>query len=241
MEITVLQWNVWYKENIERVLDTLKANPADLICLQELTRGYIEQTRENTWEFIAHELNLNYKAQEFPIVVDEDQWAQANVIFTKFDIKNTKSIWLHEPRKPDVPHDQYRGYLEVKLDTPKKNLTVATSHMSFQTRLAEDPELEKLTALLKNRNKNYILAADINATPDSPRIAGIEHYLRHAGPAYTMNTWPTKPVNYGNFAASTPVRRVDYIFTSNDLKVSSAEILKTEVSDHLPILAKIIL
>lgn len=37
MKLSVLQWNVWYKEDIRNIAKFLREHPADVICLQELT------------------------------------------------------------------------------------------------------------------------------------------------------------------------------------------------------------
>lgn len=37
MRLTLLQWNIWYKEDIRNIAVFLREHPADVICLQELT------------------------------------------------------------------------------------------------------------------------------------------------------------------------------------------------------------
>jgi endonuclease/exonuclease/phosphatase family metal-dependent hydrolase len=241
MHTTVLQWNVWYKENIERVLKALQTYSADIVCLQELTRGYVDQTHENTWEYIAHELGYYYCVQQIPIITEDTQWAQANAIFSRFPIADHMQLWLHEPQNPEEPGDQYRGYLQATLTIGKAELTVATTHMSFAFDDKNDSELDTLLAIIGTDRSNYILTGDFNATPTSRRVVQITDILHHVGPAFNQNTWTTKPFHHPEFEATGLEWRLDYIFGSPDISAANAHIAKTDVSDHLPVLATIAL
>jgi endonuclease/exonuclease/phosphatase family metal-dependent hydrolase len=239
MHLTVLQWNVWYQEKIERVLTQLQSYSADIICLQELTRGYVEQSHENTWEYLAHELGFFYCAQEIPIITADTQWSQANAILSRFPIEASERVWLHEPTDPQDMHDQFRGYLEATIAIGDSMLTVATTHMSFNTGPDRDPELDTLLGLLHKQPRNYVLTGDLNALPESRRVTELAKLLQHAGPSYEQKTWTTKSFRHETFQAETLDWRFDYIFTSSDVPVVSAYIPKTDVSDHLPVLATI--
>ena len=236
MEVSVMQWNVWFKQDIDEVVDFLKANPADIICLQELTRGYVEQTRENTWEFIAHAIGYEVHVQEIPIITPDAQWSQANAIFSKFPILSKVAGWIHEPEDPESLTDQYRGYLEIDVDTGSGPLTIATTHMSFRPHGEPegDLELQQLLTHTKDR-EHYVMTGDLNVTPEHYRIAELLKHLRNAGPDFTEYTWPTKPFEHdGIILGGTPDRRLDYILASKDVKVKGSGLLQTDISDHLP-------
>ena len=70
MQITVLQWNIWYKEPIENILKVLKEIDADIVCLQELSINNTEQSIADTVQYIADGLGFNVASCEIPI---EDQ------------------------------------------------------------------------------------------------------------------------------------------------------------------------
>lgn len=237
MQITVMQWNVWYRQNIEHVLAVLQEHNADVICLQELTRGYLEQSQENTWEYLAHELGYFFQVQEIPIITPDAQWSQANAIFSRYPITSTVPHWIHEPAEADDPDDQYRGYLEVAININGTDCTVATSHMSFSENHGDDPELQNLLSILRQKHKRFVFTGDLNAVPGTQRVTEIAKLLQHAGPAYDQGTWTTKPYTYNGVDISTLDWRYDYIFTTPDIKATDARILTTEVSDHLPVLA----
>lgn len=239
MRVKIVQWNIWFKENIERVADVLRTLDADIICLQELTQGYIDQTHENTWEYLKHQLGYACHVQEIPIITEEAQWLQANAIFSRYPIEHRRSRWLHTPHDDDDPHDQYRGYLETTLIIGDSRLTVGTTHMSFGTDRDDDPELQKLLSHVVTIPEHYVLTGDLNATPDSRRVQALLGPLRNAGPSLEASTWTTKPFHMPGFSATTLSWRYDYIFTTPDVRVLDAGTHDTDVSDHLPVVAVI--
>lgn len=40
MNITILQWNIWYKEKVEHIVEFLKTQDADIICRSRLHLRY---------------------------------------------------------------------------------------------------------------------------------------------------------------------------------------------------------
>lgn len=242
MRYTVLQWNVWFKENIENVLGFLRAHPADVLCLQELTRGYAQQTQENTWEYLAHNLGYQCAAQEIPIITPEAQWSQANAILSRFPLTKKTALWINEPENDQGYDDQYRGYLEVEIEVAGQAVTIGTTHLSYTDRFhmtdRKRQEIERLIEAVSGKQHTYVLAGDLNAGPDSLTIQRLREHLRHTGPDFAQNTWTTKYFSYEGFEASTLDWRLDYVFASHDLKVRSAKTIPTDVSDHLPILVE---
>jgi len=100
-------------------------------------------------------------------------------------------------------------------------------------------ETDALVETIKNNKKNFILAGDFNAQPDSEVIKRIEKYVENLGPGYEQNTWTTKPFSYNGFEANELDYRLDYVFGSQDISVISAQTLATDVSDHLPVMVEI--
>lgn len=44
-KLSILQWNVWYLEDIKNTAQFLSENKADVICLQELAPSMAEAVR----------------------------------------------------------------------------------------------------------------------------------------------------------------------------------------------------
>lgn len=101
---------------------------------------------------------------------------------------------------------------------------------------------EKIMAGLPSGDANYIFAGDLNATPYS-RAATLlrrEGGLRNAGPALAQKTWTTKPFTIGPWSYEALDWRLDYVLYKAGLRPVRAEILQTDLSDHLPILVEFV-
>ncbi|MEN9390267.1 MAG: hypothetical protein RLZZ283_367 [Candidatus Parcubacteria bacterium] len=252
----LLQWNIWYKENIKNVLELIREINPDIITLQELTINSWRQAIVNqncnethdTAKYIADELGFNYYFKEGQAEkVDGVEQILGNAIFSRYPIVKQNFSYIQEPLDTSLPILDYslegRVYLEVTLDVEGKELTVGTTHMSYTHRFlptpAKDAETNKLLEILKEKKSNYIFAADFNSLPDSRVITETQRILKNAGPALTENTWTTKPFSYNGFDANTLDWRLDYCFATPDVLVTSAKVIETDYSDHLPILIEI--
>ncbi len=244
MEITVLQWNIWYAEDIHNITQFLLEHPADIICVQELAINHPNQPVVDTPKYLAEKLGYNYHYKHLPLnTTDGTPIMWADGIFTKFPITNKRFVWINQPKGKGGYDDEYRAYVEITVEIGGKELTVATTHMSYTDGFYETAnkkrEANRLAEIIKDRRRNYIFAGDLNVTPDSYTIEQINKHLEHAGPDFQQKTWTTKPFSYRGFEETDLNWRLDYIFATKDVKVLSAKILQTDYSDHLPIFAKL--
>lgn len=240
MQLTYLQWNVWYLEDTHNIASYLKENPADIISLQELTINHEGQTEHNTPEYIAKQLGYNFCIGGEDFTEDGEKRWFGNAVFSKYPIKSHRQSWINEPIGTGGFDDEYRTYLEAILDVDGTELVVATTHMSytheFHVTERKQKETDKLIEELKTVNgKKLIFSGDLNATPGSYTIDQIGSLLKSAGPEPDQKTWTTKPFSYQGFEETELNWRLDYVFTSGHIQVVSSEVEPTEFSDHLPI------
>jgi endonuclease/exonuclease/phosphatase family metal-dependent hydrolase len=240
MILKVLQWNVWYKENPERIADEiLKINP-DVICAQELMTN--NSGSVDTAKSIAGKIGYDY------VYVEGDTWdnrgdkeSQGNAIFTKLPILSKEIVYVtskkHNPQNATV---EGRVYFELGLKFNSKNITIGTTHLSYSDRFKETElrlkEYQNLKDVLIKKENNFIFCADLNSGADGKISKDINTYLKNSGPSLNVPTWTTKPFDYHGFTEDKLRWRLDYVFASADLKVVSSEVVDTKYSDHLPIL-----
>jgi endonuclease/exonuclease/phosphatase family metal-dependent hydrolase len=170
------------------------------------------------------------------------QW---NVLYQE---KSENIIKFLKHTKPDIFCGQeltVNGPANTEADILINNelITIGTAHLLYtpffkitQQRL---DEAEKLFEVIQNRHERFILAGDLNATPDSSIIKSLEKMFIHADPNTDRPTWTTKPFSYQGFEANSRDWRLDYIFCTEDINVVTNKILETNYSDHLPILTEI--
>jgi endonuclease/exonuclease/phosphatase family metal-dependent hydrolase len=244
MKLKFLQWNIWYKEDVDRIVEEIKRFQADVITAQE----FIQHSAINldTAKYIADKLGFNY----FYHTADtwsgrEEKEAQGNAVFSRFPIKKTEHTYISPPRhNPVNALEEGRIYVETTLDINGKSLVVGTTHLSFTPHFEiTEPrkiEADNLIKVIKNKKSNYIFGADLNAGPDSYVIKEFEKYLQNVGPNYDEKTFANQPFDYyGMYQVEGIEWRLDYVFASDDIKVIKAEVMQTKYSDHLPILAEI--
>lgn len=241
MKISILQWNVWYQEDIKNIVEFLKENIADIICLQELTINFDKQNFIHTPEYLAKELGYNLYYQD--ITFADKDFKLANAIFSKYPIADAKTVWINQEQGSGNYDDENRAYVESKIQIENRQLTVGTVHMSYTHRFEPSErklaETTNLVEAISANSENFILTGDFNAAPNSTVIQALEKNLKNCGPDYRINTWTTKPFNYNGFEVTNLEWRLDYIFSSGDIKTVSSKVLNTKFSDHLPVLAEI--
>ena len=195
--------------------------------LQEVDRG-VERTQRRdlpaelaklTGLHVAFENNHAYQGGEY-----------GNALLSRFPIKRVKNTHFKMLR----PGEQ-RGVLQVVLDVHGRELLCLNTHIDYRPDDAERlMNVEELKAILAAAGAMpVILVGDFNATPDSRTI----RHLR----ALLADTWEL--VGQGNgfsIPVKQPAKRIDYIWiTPAALTPLRMEVLRTEASDHLPLLAEL--
>ena len=230
----ILQWNIWYKENIINIAEELIRIDADVVCIQELSFIGDDRTSANV---------LN---QVYPYIYYEiadtflDGRSQCNAILSKYPFIKKNKSYVQEPGMDKNDYSKEgRIYLEASINCSDKVYNIGTTHLSYTHKFEEtelkDKEVNRLIDIIKNKT-NYVFTGDLNTISTSKYINKIsEYYINHD----TTNTWTTKPFSYNGFEVNELDYKLDYVFTSNDIIVKSIEVIDTEYSDHLPILCEI--
>jgi endonuclease/exonuclease/phosphatase family metal-dependent hydrolase len=243
MIVTILQWNVWYQEDVRNLAALLLEFKPDIFCLQELTHDFKELVPDVP-RFLADHMGYDYCDKVVPIqATDGTTVSFAIGIFSRFKLLHYKAVWTSEPQQGGGYGDEYRGYIEATLQSGKRQLTVGTTHMAYTHAFKETPtkrqETDRLVGELQCHQSGFVFTGDLNATPGSYTIAEISKHLRHVGPDFAEKTWTTKPFAYNGFEETERNWRLDYVFATPDVKVIKSEIIDTDFSDHLPILITI--
>lgn len=235
MKVSVLTWNVWYKEKAENIDELLKQENADIICLQELTQNATHSTQKDVPSFISKALGYNY----YHVVANA--WGNetlGNGIFSKFPLVERNHIYVAE-RNDDSDDFSKEGrvYVEAQVNLGEQFLTVGTTHLSYTHKFEEtNQKLREVGNFINQlKNERYIVCGDFNVIPESKTIRDISQKLQHVSPPFNQKTWTTKPFSYNGFEEKELNWRLDYIFASQDFKILSTSIVDTDYSDHLPV------
>lgn len=247
MKLKVLQWNIWRKEDPRKIVNEVSRINPDIFCVQELYQNTNTgtDTASEIFNLLHRKYNFFYK-EAATWDNRPDVTSQGNAIFTKFPIRKSNFTFIraftHNPKKATK---EGRVYIEVEIKIGSGIVTVGTVHLPYSYKLrntkVRKDEADRLCSVLKNKTKNFVFCGDLNSTPRSYTVLDIlkNTDLAHAGPDFDFKTWPTKPFNYHGFKVDNLTYRVDYVFVSKDVATVNSEIVKTEFSDHLPILTEI--
>lgn len=231
----LLQWNIWNNEKVENIAKELKRFDADVACLQEVC---ITQNDFST----INKLNQVYPFVYFAVAEHfTNGRIQGNAILSKYKLHSKQRSFV---RKRSGKLNNYAGegriFISAKIKIDNKTICIGTTHLSFTPNLQEtaekDLEIKKLLKILKRHRKHFIFAGDLNAGESSKYVKQIEKLLTRCD---TSNTWTTKPFSYQGFVENELNWKIDHVFTSSDLVVKNAKVMKTKFSDHLPIMAEI--
>jgi len=209
---------------MEDIAQVIEESEPDIVALQEVSRGWVINGRLDMLSWLSERLDMPYV---FGPTADPF-WG--NAILSRYPIVEHAHYDL-PPR--DLP--VLRGFTVVLVDLGNGDrLQVIATHFHHV-------EGDTGIRLLQSRaivnfwggDGRTVLVGDLNAHPHAPEIeilrqAGLVDVVARIEPP-PVYTWPSVNAH----------RRLDYIWVSQDLKVTGIRVPLSNASDHLPVVAEI--
>jgi endonuclease/exonuclease/phosphatase family metal-dependent hydrolase len=204
----------------------------DIVALQELDVGRTRTGGVDQAHAIARELEMDYHFHP-SLRVAEEQYG--NAILSRYPMRLTHAGEL--PTLPIGLIPEPRGALWVTVDAGGQPVQIINTHFGL-TRRERALQAEALMGPEWLGHPNclhpVIVCGDLNDQPFSLPCRRIRGLLCDAQLAVNnhrpLSTW------LGRY----PLRRIDYVFVSRQIKVQSVKVPRTELiraaSDHLPLL-----
>jgi endonuclease/exonuclease/phosphatase family metal-dependent hydrolase len=249
--------------DVARIADAVAE--ADIICLQEVTRGWALNDHADHTAEIGRRLNRYYRFHG-PMEADASTVAAdgtitsrrrsfGNAIVSRWPILWSRGVMLPKTRLTDDRFDLQRGYIEAVIAAPTGALRVYCTHLSHVGALQRLPQIDELLDAVAR-------AGTVGATWDG--TAPATFLFREPSPdvpaqaivAGDMNFTPTHPeyprviasglADAWHAAGNTEEEvesfpregRIDHVFVTPDLakKVTGARIgYGIPASDHWPV------
>jgi len=231
--LRVLCYNIHHGEgldgriDLERIARLITDQRADLVALQEVERG---TTRTGGRDLAAELGRLTGLTPHFVKNIPYQGGEYGIAVLTRFPIRRTAHTLLKK-----FGDGEQRGVQHVVVEVHGRELLFLNTHLDHRRDPAErDHSVEEIRRMVVAAGTTpVILCGDFNATPESTAIRRMREFMTDtwsvvgAGPGHTV------PVRK-------PTRRIDYIWVSSPTVVPlKMEVLPSEASDHLPMVAEI--
>jgi len=204
---------------------TIRQADADIVGLNEIRgKGEREDYAAQT-EILSARSGMPY-SYFAPAILVRGNNPYGNALLSKHEILHAEKIMIPDPpTRVEGHHYETRCILKARLAC---GLTVAVVHVG----LNRDEQASAVCALMEQiEDERFVLMGDFNMTPDDPLLAPIKDRLVDTA---TLSNDPLL-----SFPSDKPTCKIDYIFTSRDLRVRSVCVPEWVVSDHRPVIVEI--
>ena len=225
MQLKIVSWNIWGGRKLPEIIQCLsEANP-DIIGLQEVLQD--EGGANNSAKAIADALGYTYIYETTTLLIPsishllekhgiDKNMEWGNAIVSRYPISDRNVHVLSGDRK--------RTALEGTVTVEGKSLHIFSTHLVYAPAQPSEIQAAQAQNLLKVVPKESgLVMGDFNATPDSKIIEDM---------ASAMVNTEGDPAKY-----TADGKKIDYIFSTADIKTLSSGTLDSQASDHLPVYA----
>ncbi|MBM7553197.1 endonuclease/exonuclease/phosphatase family protein [Thalassobacillus pellis] len=237
VNIKVMSYNIHHavgedgELNLDRIAEVIKNTDSDIIGLQEVDNHWSSRSdfqdqakllAERLDMFYIYAANLNYESSEEG--VPNRQYGTA--ILSEYPFLDGFNHLL-----PKIGDTEQRGLFEAVINVKGTQLHLYNTHLAL-TPEERKIQIREIVDIAGGAQGPQIIMGDLNALPSSEAMKPLYSHYSDAfeghEDAYT-------------YSATNPTKRINYIFTSNDLETKQAQVINTLASDHLPITTEITL
>lgn len=213
------------KIDFERIAEVIKDSGAEFVGLNEIRGKGITPEYEEQTEILSRLTGMKHSYFARAIFVGGTE-PYGNALLSRYPIVSAEVIPVPDPPvKQNGKYYESRCLLKAKLEC---GLTVMVIHFG----LNPDEQENAVRTVLENlEEERCVLMGDFNVTPDDPVLAPIRERMRDTAELFTEEKL--------SYPSDGPKIKIDYIFTSRDVKVMAADIPAVVASDHRPYTAEI--
>ncbi len=231
--LRVMSYNIHHGEGLDGKLDLdriariITDARADIVGLQEVDRG-VERTQKR--DLPAELAKLTGMSVHFEKNIAHQGGEYGNAVLTRFPIKRATNTHLKS-----LASGEQRGVQQLVLDVQGREILFMNTHLDARRDPAErehsSTELRAIVAAASAMP--VILVGDFNAAPTAPSIAAVRAFLTDSWTVLSKEPGFTIPVKK-------PSKRIDYVWiTPATITPVKMDVLHSEASDHLPIIAEL--
>ncbi len=211
------------KLDLEALARAIEGSAADVVGLQEVSRGWLVSGRTDMLEWLSRRLGMTYyfgpTAGPF--------WG--NAVLSRYPIVSATNNDLPSEGLPIE-----RGFISAIIEVGGQHIQVIDVHL-HHVEADSSIRVDQTMALLDyyRLTPRTIIIGDFNAEPTSPEIS----LMKTFGLKDALASIEPPPAD--TFRADSPYQRIDYIWVSFDLVYSEVSLLTGTASDHFGVIATI--
>lgn len=210
---------------LDRVAAELSAWRPDVVLLQEVDNGRTRSRLVAQAKVLGNRLGLAW--------VDGPNRTfrgglTGNAILSRFPVLAADNHSL-PGRRGLIP----RGLLQATLEIAGREVEVYSAHLDHASSDARRAQAQAVARILGRSSRPVILGGDLNAVPGTPPVRS----LTGAG---LVDAWSAVGRGAGHTVpAYSPRRRIDYVLADATFVPVGARVLRSSVSDHRAVLARL--
>jgi endonuclease/exonuclease/phosphatase family metal-dependent hydrolase len=269
-ELTVLSWNIWSTKSVpDDLWETYRKD--EILSLLKFVEPDIFGLQEATWYQISTFLSDTHLSQRYSFCgqgrIDGNTSGEFAPIFfslTKFMLLNCSTFWLSSTQQAgsigwDAKYSRICSWAKLQSKLTSEEFWVFNchyDHIGEQARRESSKlllqKISQMTAF-ESQPPKIIVTMDLNANDSTEEY----RILEQGNQSYSFRLYDAMKVSkeppYGSFFTFTgfegqdvPLKRIDFIWTSNSLDVKKYGVLSIEwetnriPTDHRPLIVKII-
>jgi endonuclease/exonuclease/phosphatase family metal-dependent hydrolase len=224
--------------DLKRIADVINATGADIIGLQEVDHHFSERSDfVDQAKWLADDLGMHYvygaNLDYEPLQKGEGRRQYGTAVLSKYPILLAENHLLTNIPYPENPTEQ-RGLLETVINVKGNHVHFYNTHLDDQRVEQRVLQIKEMQEIANQKEGTRIIVGDFNTTPESAEIRMMTAQYKDVFAELGQHQDCTYP-------ADQPDIRIDYMFISEDVKICSGKVIHTNVSDHLPITAELVL
>lgn len=224
MTLKVVSWNIWIDGFLQAWEEFLADTNADIVGLQEVKDDDPERDIIGVLEQRGYKCVFAHTEQ----VWDGKRYRHGPAVFSKLPIVHSEKIQL-------AKGNDERAAAYVQIDVDGTIMHIFSTHLIHTHQQPSQQQEEQTRRLVKKLPSEHVLVmGDFNATPDSISVQAMREVLRDTDSLNTP-TWSVYPEGCTGCSPQKVDTKLDYIFTSKDLKTHSFAVGQSKGSDHLPV------
>jgi len=220
--------------DLDRIAAVIADAEPDVVGLQEVDRHF---SARSDFADQADELSrlLGMRRSYGPAIDDPPPGpALPRRQFGNAALSRTKILGRANRILPSTAAVEHRALLRITVSVGGRPVDVYVTHLEARDRTQRSLQAGAVASAVAQRGGTAVVLADLNAEPGASELMPFT--------AVVQDAWPevARPGDRGHtFPASKPRKRIDVVFHTPGIVVTSARVLETLASDHRPIVADI--